>query len=587
MKRPPSNAPAATNDEAFAWEVEDCHSGALLEFKRLIKGNGRFSLVILQYNDLPYRDKLITHLNHYADSPIVFSVDPAMDFSAFEEGLISASQGHDLVQVLGLNEWLFGDNRDIMLKGFNYHRELLADRAPATVALWMTEYDIRDFALKAPDMWAWRKAVIDFSLQSRERDTLELAPLNFGTADLEERRQRAQEITQWLAAHLEESIPKANLLRELGEIKSQQGEAEGALQAFDSARKIFRKADYKRDYALTTGNIARVYRLQGNIVKAIDYHQEAKNLFKDLGDAWAQATASLNLADALYLTGAVEKALESYMEALKVFEALGDYGARATTLLGIARVSGDTGDLESALELQKEALVILEKLGDKRSQAIAALELARFYEEKGAEEAPKLYQDALEVFKKMGDKRSQAVALSCIAKLYTRKGDVNKALEIHKQALVLFRAVGDKLSEGISIANIAFIHHLSGRLEEALASYEEGLQLLETVGVASEVAALLRLESQIWWHKNELQKALTALTKSYGIESELGRPDGICRVGRDLGHLLCAMGEKQKGLEILKRSRDGYRQLGKMKQAAEVAEIMKNCKSNAGVPPKS
>ena len=40
-----------------------------------------------------------------------------------------------------------------------------------------------------------------------------------------------------------------------------------------------------------------------------------------------------------------------------------------------------------------------------------------------------------------------------------------------------------------------------------------------------------------------------------------GPLDGICVVGLDLGQLLCAAGQRERGIEILTRSSDGFARL--------------------------
>ena len=147
----PDKQPAVNKsaDEGFlVWDLEGSHSGELLAFPRLMSSQSGFSLLFLQYNDPLYRDKVIPHLNRYAAKPKIFRVDPETEFSEFEKRLLDLSAGHDLIQVTGLSEWLSGESRKAKFRGFNYHRELLAERLRTTLGLWMTESDIRDLHWK-------------------------------------------------------------------------------------------------------------------------------------------------------------------------------------------------------------------------------------------------------------------------------------------------------------------------------------------------------------------------------------------------------------------------------------------------------
>ena len=55
---------------------------------------------------------------------------------------------------------------------------------------------------------------------------------------------------------------------------------------------------------------------------------------------------------------------------------------------------------------------------------------------------------------------------------------------------------------------------------------------------------------------------------------KLGRLDGICWVGIDLGKLLCSAGNTETGLEILERSRSGFLKLGQEHMAQQTQQLM-------------
>ncbi len=47
-------------------------------------------------------------------------------------------------------------------------------------------------------------------------------------------------------------------------------------------------------------------------------------------------------------------------------------------------------------------------------------------------------------------------------------------------------------------------------------------------------------------------------------------------VGMDLGTLLCQAGEKEGGMKILNRSKEGFNKLGRGAMAQQVERIMRN-----------
>ena len=349
-----NNKPVLAGDGFPAWELEGSHSGALLDLMRLMRGQAGFSLIFLQYNDPLYRDKLIPYLNRYAANPVTLRLDPEMEYSEFEKRLFDESAGHDLIQVVGLSEWLAGESRGAKLRGFNYHRELLAERVRAALALWMTENDIRDFALEAPDMWAWRQGVIDFSVVRQEQSELERSRLNLWSADLVERQRRMEEIELYLAGHPEESISRANLLRELGQIRRDLGRFDDAMEAFTSARAIYRRNDYKREHAFVIGDIARVYVDKGDVDQALKLHQERLEVFERLGDIG-------EMAHTLWSMGQIDIMIKDHKSALQRLTRSYDILLKLGRLDGICSVGLDYGRLLCSMGENERGVEILRR----------------------------------------------------------------------------------------------------------------------------------------------------------------------------------------------------------------------------------
>ncbi len=362
---------------SIGWTLEGQHSGEILAFRRLVAGRSGFSLLVLQYNDPVYRDKVISYLNLHAKSPTVFRPDPQSGYADFEKRLPDLASGHDLIHVVGLSEWLTGGSRNEKFRGLNYHREYIAEKAPVVIALWMTEKDIRDFALQAPDMWAWRTAVIDFAVSARKPVELELSRLDFEAADLTERRQRMKEIEDYLAEHPEESIPKANLLRELGLIYQFMWRIDDALRALTEAAAIYRGRNFKREHAIVLGDIARIYAARGDIDEALRLHRQELEVYDQLGDMRSRAVALGDIARIYASRGDVDEALKLHKEEAEIFEQLGDRRSRAVVLGDIAGIYADMGDVVEALKLYKERLEAFEQLGDLEGKANSLWSIGR------------------------------------------------------------------------------------------------------------------------------------------------------------------------------------------------------------------
>ena len=110
---------------------------------------------------------------------------------------------------------------------------------------------------------------------------------------------------------------------------------------------------------------------------------------------------------------------------------------------------------------------------------------------------------------------------------------------------------------------------ISCKTKEELKVYDE------LRDIDSKAAALWDL-AQIELQRESGQTAFYYLTESYAINLKLGRLDGICFVGLFLGQLLCGAGNTEEGLDILKRSREGFEKLGQNELAAQAEKIIEH-----------
>jgi hypothetical protein len=103
-----------------------------------------------------------------------------------------------------------------------------------------------------------------------------------------------------------------------------------------------------------------------------------------------------------------------------------------------------------------------------------------------------------------------------------------------------------------------------GEVEEALKLHYEELRVYEDLGdISSKSVTLLDIA------RIELQR------ESYALGLKTRRLDVICCVGIDLGILLCQAGQKEEGLEILNRSKEGFKKLGQEELALRIEKFIR------------
>ena len=190
------------------------------------------------------------------------------------------------------------------------------------------------------------------------------------------------------------------------------------------------------------------------------------------------------------------------------------------------------------------------------------------------EQALAKLQEALAIYEALGDKRSRAVTLGDIATILSAKGEVDAALQLHQEELAIYEASGDKRSRAQTLADMAHISLQKGDAEKAIKLQDEALLVAEELGDLDGVASTLWSIAQIYLSQQNLKAAFEPVMKSYATFLKIGRLQGISIVGVSLGQLLCMADQREQGLVILTRSRDGFRQLGRQDYAQHTQALL-------------
>ncbi|MCP3998546.1 MAG: tetratricopeptide repeat protein [bacterium] len=128
----------------------------------------------------------------------------------------------------------------------------------------------------------------------------------------------------------------------------------------------------------------------------------------------------------------------------------------------------------------------------------------------------------------------------------------------------------------ITLGEIALLLEQQDRIDEALCLQKERLeinvQLDDEEGRAAALADIALIELN---KKGQYQEASQHLEESYGLLLRLGRVDAICDVGIWHGAMLTAAGRHEESLEVLRRVRDGCRQLGRTEELRQIKMMIR------------
>jgi len=332
-----------------------------------------------------------------------------------------SSDSHQLTLfVYGLDHSLpSSDPHPPLLSHLNLARELYRRGVPHPLVLWLPDYALTKLARGAPDFWAWRSGVFEFTPEPEivEALTEHLAYeplLATGSLPGELKRERIQILERLLEDYRElEDTPRvrqarSDILFKLAYLHYELGEMSEARFFCQQSLKIARQLEDK-------GGIARTLHSLGLIVQ-------------DTGD--------------------LEEARRLYQQSLEIKRQLDDKQGIALTLHNLGAIAQDTGDLEEARRLYQQSLEFRRQLEDKQGIAQTLHQLGRAAEDTGGlEEARCLYQQSLEIKRQLGDKRGIAPTLHQLGRLAEEEGDLEKARELFSRSLELLETLGSPDAE--------------------------------------------------------------------------------------------------------------------------------------------
>lgn len=459
-----------------------------------------------------------------------------------EQRLALEARHANLLHVVDVHS--IADDRALWMNRLNYAREELAIQCPSSVVLWMYSEEVDDFAKLAPDLWAWRRGVYEFTgggdgentgpLQSEQYDRVEDAARVLSESEMARVAAVGAEVTRGGSSigRRRGSPSRMRLAQNRGQRALDDHEYDRARSHFTEALDQAQSIGDQRAIGEIHGAIGRTFEAQGDLGLALKRYREAASVLEDTGNVRAHGVALGDVARALKLRGSNDDAYALYRRVLATFEDIGELREQAIVLGGMARIHLQRGELNDAEQLYDRAIQIAEGVGDEYGRAILVGEKARISERRGnLEQALALQQEQRRYFEEIGDKRELAVVLGDLARIRRRRGEIDRALALDTARLEINRAIGNE------------------------------------VGAANALWAIGRDRSR----KNP-EEGLVLLKESYQMCVESGLSEAIVTVGRDLAQTLIVLGRVANARAVLENVRDALQALGRNEEALEVRE---------------
>jgi phosphopentomutase len=410
-------------------------------------------------------------------------------------------------------------------------------------------------------------------------------------------QQRGDSDEEALRIRREEELPVFERLGDVGsraitmgkiaDILQRRGDSEEALRIRrEEELPVFERLGDVRSRAITMGKIADILQQRGDSdEEALRIRREEElPVFERLGDVGSRAITMGKIADILQQRGDNEEALRIHREEqLPVFERLGDVRSRAMTMGKIADVLQRRCDSdEEALRIRcEEELPVYERLGDMRSRTITIGKIADILQRRGdSDEALRIRrEEELPAYERLGDVRSQAMTMGKIADVLQQRGDSDEALRIRREEeLPVYERLGDVRGHLMTMGKIADILQQRGDSEEALRIFNEVLPAAERIQDMDMIAKILfkRASVRLNWsgyeNQEDKERIVEDLKRSFELNCQLRRVDGIAFAGSLFGQLLVKGGLVNEAITVLEKAATAFEGLQQPDQAAKIRE---------------
>lgn len=285
------------------------HQEEVLRLSRLLEHGLGFELIIAAITSRTYRQSLIGRLNASFPRAAVLEIPADSGPGELIDRLAELAPGHRPIHVVGFENWL-GQAGHEALHLLNRRREYLAQAAATSLVFWSEQWVIDRLATEAPDLWAWRVAVLDFSQPTAQLRAANYETTLLGSTERSQLQRRLTEIREYLNGKPARSLSDAGLLLESSLIEKRLGDVDLALADAESARELFLVHDDQIGAAGAYSQIADILQLRGELDEALRIHrEEILPVLIRLGDERRSAITKGKIADILSLRGQLDEAL--------------------------------------------------------------------------------------------------------------------------------------------------------------------------------------------------------------------------------------------------------------------------------------
>jgi eukaryotic-like serine/threonine-protein kinase len=265
-------------------------------------------------------------------------------------------------------------------------------------------------------------------------------------------------------------------LRGLGEVETNIGKPENAIDHLNSALSLTVKLDNKQGKAIVQQDLGEAYSSLNRPADALQNFQQSFLMNQEIGNKKGMATSLDQIAVTYGEMGKSTDAEKKYQEELALRKDIGDQDGLGLALINFGALLFLNGRYEEALNTTKQALQIEMQLGHEPRQALCLMNIGQNYFQMAKYDDALMYQQrAVDQFQKLNKPYELALNWNNLGLTYATIGQFDKALSNYVLALEQARKSGDKVAISATLDDMAALYVVQARYGEALKTQQEAV----------------------------------------------------------------------------------------------------------------
>lgn len=266
-----------------------------------------------------------------------------------------------------------------------------------------------------------------------------------------------------------------------GHAMSVRGDPDEGVACYERALELAETVEDEQTYqdlrASLSSGLASVYRIKGEIDRAIELFEEVVDLRRDGDDRQKLATTLTNYGAVLDRASEYEQAVDVYEEARAIFDDIDDRGGMMTLLNNLGITYQYLGETEQAIACFEEGFELAEATENQPSLEYLSINLGYAYSNRAAFDQALAYADtAHDIAVDREDKTGLVCTSEIRGTIYLNRGDLSMAHETIADGLEVAREAEARNRIAGSLSILGKIHAERGDFEAAIEAFEEGIE---------------------------------------------------------------------------------------------------------------